>query len=92
MFRIDYNKKFKSSYKKLIRSGNFDYEEYTKIISYFVKNILLPTKYHDHTLKGNLSGLRECHIRGDILLIYEIDLENKKVLLHNIGNHAQLFE
>ena len=30
----------------------------------------LDVKYRDHALTGDMAGLRECHIRPDLLLIY----------------------
>jgi addiction module RelE/StbE family toxin len=30
----------------------------------------LPKYMRDHTLRGRLAGLRECHLAGDVLLIY----------------------
>lgn len=29
-----------------------------------------PHKYKDHALKGNLKGIRDCHIRPDLILLY----------------------
>ncbi|MDP3962292.1 MAG: type II toxin-antitoxin system YafQ family toxin [bacterium] len=92
MYEIVYNKKFKSAYKKIIRSGRFDIERFQKIVAFFVEGIDLPVQYRDHALTGNLSGRRECHISGDTLLIYEVYVEKKIVVFDNIGNHAQLFK
>lgn len=91
MYEIIQTKKFKTSYKKFLRSGRFDSEEFNKIIEFLGSGSELPEKYHDHILRGNLSGQRECHIRGDVLLIYEIELSNKTIYLGNIGTHSQLF-
>lgn len=92
MYHVSHNNKFKSAYKRVSKSGNFKRDEYRIIIKHLSEGKTLPTKYYDHALKGNLLGQRECHIDSDTLLIYEIDLENKKIILANIGNHAQVFE
>lgn len=91
MYEIIQTKKFKTSYKKLLKSGRFNSGEFEKVIEFLGNGSELPEKYYDHMLRGNLSGQRECHIRGDILLIYEIELETKTVYLGNIGTHSQLF-
>ena len=39
---------------------------------------LLTTKYRDHALTGNLSGLRELHIQCDWLLIYRTHLPHRE--------------
>ena len=40
---------------------------------------------------GELFGYRECHIKGDLLLIYKIEKENLILILVDIGSHSQLF-
>jgi len=51
----------------------------------------LPLSYKDHSLNGELSKYRECHIKGDLLLIYKIEKENLILVLVDIGSHSQLF-
>ena len=54
----------------------------------------LPPEWLDHPLEGDWSGYRECHVRGDFLLIYKIYEESKRelVVFVRAGTHAQLFE
>jgi addiction module toxin, RelE/StbE family len=49
----------------------------------------LPKEYLDHELKGDWAGSRECHIRGDFLLIYEST--DNDVIFVDLGSHAELF-
>lgn len=91
MYEISHARKFKTSYRKLLKSGSFDSEELEKIIELLRDGSELPDKYHDHALKGNLQFKRECHISGNLLLIYEIFPNYKTVLLSEIGIHSQLF-
>ena len=51
----------------------------------------LPILYKDHKLGGELLNCRECHIKGDLLLIYKIEKENLILVLVDIGSHSQLF-
>lgn len=51
----------------------------------------LPIQNRDHSLSGNWSGFRECHIEPDWLLIYEIDDIEKTITLTRIGSHSELF-
>jgi mRNA interferase YafQ len=44
---------------------------------------------HDHPLKGEWKGWRECHIQPDWLLIYKAT--GAEVLLGRTGTHADLF-
>lgn len=51
----------------------------------------LPAKNRDHSLAGNYSGCRECHITPDWLLIYEIVEETLILYLTRTGSHSDLF-
>ena len=51
----------------------------------------LPQKYKDHSLGGNYSGCRECHITPDWLLIYEIFDGELILYLTRTGTHSNLF-
>ena len=48
----------------------------------------------DHPLGGDWDGHRECHIGGDFLLIYRIQLSSKfgQVVFVRTGTHAELFD
>lgn len=49
----------------------------------------LPPEYHDHSLRGNWAGYRECHLEGDWLVIYRISEDT--ILFVRTGTHAELF-
>ncbi|MCL2053565.1 MAG: type II toxin-antitoxin system YafQ family toxin [Oscillospiraceae bacterium] len=60
-------------------------------IEMLAKGEALPPRYRDHQLKGSLSAFRECHIKGDWLLVYRI-IEKKLILsLHSTGTHSDIF-
>ena len=49
---------------------------------------------HDHPLKGEWSGTRECHVGGDFLLIYRLDEDAGRagtIVFTRAGTHADLF-
>lgn len=92
MYEIKRGNKFKKSYKRIISSGNFKPKIFERIIELLIQGTEIGEQYHDHALKGNFYGLRECHIYGDCLLIYEININEKYVRLIDVGNHANLFE
>ena len=52
---------------------------------------ILDKKYKNHKLYGDYVGCCECHIRPDVLLVYEIDDVNNIVLIDRIGSHSELF-
>jgi mRNA interferase YafQ len=49
----------------------------------------LSAKYREHNLSGDYSGYTECHVEGDLLLIYRPS--NEKVLFFRAGTHSDLF-
>lgn len=60
-----------------------------KLIQRLGKGKLLP-KDRDHALKGEFFGLRECHVKGDWVIVYE---ENKdEVVLRRTGTHSDIFK
>jgi mRNA interferase YafQ len=92
MFDLHRSNKFRKSFKRVSGSGNFDAVTFERIVSFLVNRQTLPHVYRDHALKGKSSSLRECHIKGDCLLIYKIDESDNIIFLVDIGNHANLFE
>ena len=78
--------------RKLAQKRGLDLSLLQEAIVLLSKGEVLPPKYRDHQLRGRLSAFRECHIKGDWLLVYRI-IEDKLVLsLHSTGTHADLFE
>jgi len=51
----------------------------------------LPPERHNHLLHGEWEGMFDCHIQGDWVLIYEIDLAARTVTFHRTGSHSDLF-
>jgi len=49
----------------------------------------LPEKYKDHALTGDYFGFRECHVKPDVLLVYDVDAEY--LYLVRLGSHSELF-
>ena len=77
--------------RKLAKKRGFDITLLHEPIRILAKGEKLPFKYKDHQLKGELSAFRECHVKGDWLLIYRI-VEDKLILsLHSTGTHTDLF-
>ena len=66
-YEIETSKKFKKQFKKLSpQNSNLVLE----VIEKLSNGEILEQKYNDHKLKGNYKEYRECHIKSDLLLIY----------------------
>lgn len=52
----------------------------------------LPKDYYDHKLNDNklFDGYRDCHILGDLVLLYKIDGKQLELILLRIGSHSKL--
>ena len=85
-YKIETSKKFKKQFKKLSsQNANLVLE----IIEKLSNGEVLEQKYNDHKLKGNY---RECHIKPDLLLIYQ---RQEKILILtciSVGSHSELFK
>jgi mRNA interferase YafQ len=94
MYGVVRAKQFERSIRKLKKSGNLTpklYAEINEVVATLAFGGQLSKEYSDHALKGKWEGYRECHIRGDLLLVYQI-IEDKLVLvLSDIGSHSYLF-
>jgi mRNA interferase YafQ len=72
MYKVATAKQFRKDYKKLLKSGRFDLALFNEVVNTLAKGEILHEKYKDHSLKGSMKGLRECHLKPDLLLVYKI--------------------
>lgn len=61
------------------------------VVNLIANKKTLPIKYRDHKLNGEFAEYRECHIQGDLLLVYQIIKDELVLVLINIGTHSELF-
>lgn len=92
MREIEYATQFERDYKreKKSKSGKGLDLLLEGVFDLLAADKRLPAKLRDHPLKGEYFGTRECHIRPDLLLIYE-KRENSALLLIRLGSHSELF-
>lgn len=89
-YQIEMSSKFKKDYKLVIKRG-YDEKLLKSVINILANGEALPPKYKDHSLSGNYSGYRECHITPDWLLIYKIEEKCLILALTRTGSHSDLF-
>ena len=83
-----------SKFKKDLRHANKRNKNLSKIQNIMEKlteGDSLSIRNNDHSLTGNYSGRRECHIEPDWLLIYKIDLDAMEIIFERTGTHSDLF-
>ena len=95
MRTIERSKSFKRDYKRIKKTpqyGNQIDALLRNILTLLVQDIPLPVHNRDHNLSGNWVGYRECHIKPDLLLIYQKSEKESPVLrLARLGSHSELF-
>lgn len=93
MLIADFTTQFKKDYKLSIKRG-LDISLIDDIINDLVDEIPLDEKHKDHPLTGNYKGCRECHIKSDWLLIYQIGINTEgkgTIVFERTGTHSDLF-
>ena len=81
---------FRKDYKLILRRG-YNTALLEEVVDILASGEPLPDKYRDHELTGNFAGCRECHIKPDWLLIYQIREEELILYLTRTGTHSDLF-
>lgn len=70
-YTVRRTKKFRKELKKMLKRGA-DLDKFETVVNILASGEPLPPQYRDHALTGNLTGLRDCHIENDWLLLYTI--------------------
>lgn len=89
-YEIERTMQFKRDYKLAVRRG-YDMSRLKEVICILAEGETLPPEYSDHSLSGDYSGYRECHVRPDWLLVYRITEEVLVLTLYRTGMHSDLF-
>lgn len=87
---IDTTSRFRKDYKLAVRRG-YDMSILESVVEMLARGELLPEKYCDHDLIGNYKGCRECHLKPDWLLVYQIFDDELILLLTRTGSHNDIF-
>ena len=88
MLTADYTSRFKKDYKLAIKR-NYDIALIDAVIVDLINEDPLDERYKDHPLAGDYEGCRECHIKPDWLLIYQVG--NGVIAFERTGTHSDLF-
>ena len=91
----DLTKAFLKDWHRLTHSGRSDLRRLKTAMMMLIANDQpLGPEWLDHPLKGEWADHRECHIGGDLLLIYQLNGSGKNEILTFVrtGSHADLFE
>lgn len=67
-YEIHPEKSYRKQYKLMEKRG-YDMSLLDDVVLKLANGETLAPKYHDHPLQGDKRGYRDCHIRGDWVLI-----------------------
>lgn len=90
MYILKYSKRFKKELKHY-RHDNVVMIELKEVLNILASGKILPAKYTNHRLIGDFNNFFECHLKPDVLLIYEIKKAEVIIILLRIGSHSKLF-
>ena len=89
MLDIVISNKCKKDLRRAKKRG-LDLNDFFAVVEMLQRRETLPVRYRDHALTANRTGLRDCHIRPDWIMIYEIRETELALLLVDTGSHADL--
>lgn len=90
MYTVKTTNRFDKDVKQCQKRG-LNMELLKKAIKILEEKGMLPPSYKPHKLSGNYAGFWEAHIKGDWLLVWQINEEELTLILTNTGTHSDLF-
>lgn len=94
MFNIVASNKFLKDLKLLKKRNPSDFELLQNFVNYLAIHGAkgIDRKYKAHKLKGEYAGYWECHVKPDLLLIWDENTEIMLLALARTGTHSDLFK
>ncbi len=81
--------KFKKDLKKFVSDLIID-DRWIEALYLLQRDQALPKYLEDHPLKGTLAGMRSCHIKPDLCLIYTKEIDGEIGLIR-LQSHSELY-
>ena len=82
-FKRDYKRESKGQHRATLDADLFP------VVDALTNDRLLEPRYRDHALTGEWKDHRDCHIKPDLVLIYQ-KTDDKVLRLVRIGSHSEL--
>jgi len=87
--RFEYSRHFQKDIRRIVAMRPSVRAEFDVLFDLLASGKPLPAHYRDHPLKGNYLGYRDCHLRGDIVIVYTRAAD--VIRFSRIGSHSELF-
>lgn len=88
--RVERSSRFRKNFKRFARDAAFC-SEFAAVLEILVADAPLPPRYRDHALHNDWEGCRDCHIRPDVVLVYQKTADGLVLLLLRVGSHSEVF-
>lgn len=88
MRKIEFTSQYRRDFQRRIMDTPLE-AEVEAVVGQLAAGRPLAPRFRDHPLKGSRIGCRDCHVRGDLVLLYTLTPVVLK--LHRIGTHSELF-
>jgi len=82
-FRRDYKREKKGQHRVTLDA------DLHAVLSALLADLPLPPRHRDHAMTGNWKDHRDCHIKPDLVLIYQKP-DADTLRLVRLGSHAEL--
>lgn len=82
-FKRDLKREAKGQYRKTLES------DLMSVLTALASNVPLDKKHCDHALSGDKRCFRDCHIKPDLILLYQKP-DKKTLILVRLGSHSEL--
>ncbi|MCY3816119.1 MAG: type II toxin-antitoxin system YafQ family toxin [Gammaproteobacteria bacterium] len=91
MRAIERTRRFRRDYKRESRGRHRDGldQRLSKLVQALASDTPLEPRHHDHALSGPWADFRDCHIKPDLVIIYQKP-DAHTLRLVRIGSHAEL--
>lgn len=86
-YKIATTNRFDKEYAKLNKDDKSLVDD---IITKLASDQKLPKKNKDHQLTGNLKCFRDCHVKNDLVLIYDKQKDILILTAYRINTHSEL--
>ena len=86
---IDWTSAFKRDFRREKKTDRQIESILEPALTLLVNDLRLPEKYADHPMSGDWKDYRDCHIKPDLVLIYQKP-DDDTLLLVRLGSHSEL--
>ncbi|PYE87968.1 type II toxin-antitoxin system YafQ family toxin [Phyllobacterium leguminum] len=83
-FMRDYKRESKGRHGKTLNT------DIVPILKALANDEMLESRYRDHSLSGDWAGFRDCHVKPDLILIYQKP-DADTLWLVRLGSHSEIF-